>query len=93
MHEKCCREYTRICTKETSTLAGKLEHEEQLEEPEVGLGRFEKFEKLCKFVQNHVIQHEQSVSVKLLIEVSGLDKEDCRLRGKVKQKLLQKFKD
>ena len=50
MHEKCYREYTRICTKETSTLAGKLQHEEQLEEPEVGLERFEKFEKLCKFV-------------------------------------------
>ena len=30
MHKKCCREYTRICTKETSTLAGKLEHEVQL---------------------------------------------------------------
>ena len=46
MHKKCYREYTCICTKETSTLAGKLEHEEQLEEPEVGLGRFEKFEKI-----------------------------------------------
>ena len=70
-------QYTRICTKETSTLVGKLEHEEQLEEPGVSLGSFEKFEKLCKFV----------------IEVRGLDKEDCRLRGKVKQKLLHEFKD
>ena len=93
MQEKCYREYTRICTKETLTLAGKLEHEEQLEEPEVGLGSFEKFEKLFKFVRNHVIEHEQSISIKLLREVCGLDKEDCRLRGKVKQKLLQEFKD
>ena len=44
-------------------------------------------------MQNHVIEHEQSVSIKLLTEVYGLEKEDFRLRGKVKQKLLQEFKD
>jgi hypothetical protein len=33
------------------------------------------------------------VSIKLLTEVYVLDKEDCRLRGKVKQMLLREFND
>ena len=33
------------------------------------------------------------MSIKLLTEVYGLDKEDCRLRGKVKQMLLREFND
>ena len=37
------------------------------------------------------MEGEQSVSIKLLTEVYGLDKEDCRLCGKVKEKLLQRF--
>ena len=40
-----------------------------------------------------MIDGEQSVSIKLWTEVYGLDKEDCRLRGKVKQKLMQEFED
>ena len=39
------------------------------------------------------MEGEQSVSIKLLTEVYGLDKEDCHLRGKVKEKLLQRFGD
>ena len=40
-----------------------------------------------------VLEGEQSVSIKMLTEIYCLDKEDCHLRGKVKQKLLQHFDD
>ena len=40
-----------------------------------------------------MLEGGQSVSIKTLTEIYGLDKEDCHLRGKVKQKLLQHFND
>ena len=86
MHAKCYRDYTRICTKETSSLESGTIEEEQ--DSVAG-----KFDKLCEFVRDHIIEQEQSVSIKLLTEVYGLDKEDCRLRGKVKQKLLKECKN
>ena len=80
------RLHTRICTKETSSLeSGAIEEEQN---SVVG-----KFDKLCEFVRYHITEQEQSVSIKLLTEVYGLDKEDCRLRRKVKQKLLKEFKN
>eukprot|EP00794_Sanderia_malayensis_P013131 gene13131-14482_t len=86
MHEKCHRDYTRVCTNEKTQTSTATSNDND-EDSSVRLQR------LFEFVQHHVIEGEQSVSIKLLTEVYGLDKEDCRLRGKVKQKLVQEFKD
>ena len=51
------------------------------------------FQNLKNFVQEHIIDGDQSVSIKLLTELYGFDKEDSRLRIKVKQKLEQEFND
>eukprot|EP00794_Sanderia_malayensis_P004459 gene4459-5052_t len=86
MHEKCYRDYTRVCTKEKTQTSTATSNDND-EDSSVRL------QCLFEFVQHHVIEGEQSVSIKLLTEVYGLDKEYCRLRGKVKQKLVQEFKD
>ena len=49
------------------------------------------FESVWNFVQEHIINGNQSVSLKVLTEMYGFDKEDNRLRGKVKQRLLNTF--
>eukprot|EP00112_Aurelia_sp_Birch-Aquarium-sp1_P007111 Seg1776.3 transcript_id=Seg1776.3/GoldUCD/mRNA.D3Y31 product="hypothetical protein" protein_id=Seg1776.3/GoldUCD/D3Y31 len=50
-------------------------------------------EALHKFVQEHIIDGGQSVSIKLLTEIYGFNKEDSRLRNKVKQKIESRFGD
>lgn len=86
MHERCYRDYTRICTKETAQTSTAASNNDDDDSDS-------RFQRLCEFVEHHVIDGEQSVSIKLLTEVYGLDQEDCRLRGKVKQKLMQEFED
>ena len=44
-------------------------------------------------MQEHVIDGDQSVSMKLLTEVYGLNKEDTRVRSKVKKRLESEFGD
>ena len=46
---------------------------------------------VCNFVQEYIINGNQAVSLKVLTEMYGFDKEDNRLRGKVKQRLLNTF--
>ena len=50
-----------------------------------------KIDQLYEFIRSHVLEGEQSVSIKMLTEIFGLDKEDCHLQDKLKQKLLQHF--
>ena len=90
MHEKCYRDYTRICTKQNATPNKNSASTSGIDES----GDCKKrFENLCQFVRDRIVDGGQSVSIKLLTEVYGLDKEDCRLRGKVKQMLLREFND
>ena len=35
-----------------------------------------KYDKLCEFARDHITEQEQCVSIKLLTEVYGLDRED-----------------
>ena len=51
------------------------------------------FEAVCDFVRGHVIGRNQCVSMKILTEIYGFDKDDNRLRGKVKQRLEKEFRD
>ena len=91
MHEKCYKDYTRICSRQPVASTSKESNEN---EDSYGTGENgSKIDHLCEFVRTHILEGEQSVSIKLLTEVYGLDKEDCRLRGKVKEKLLQQFGD
>lgn len=83
MHEKCYRDYTRICTKQNATVASNCTSSNDENDDSK-----KRFEYLCQFVRYHIIGGEQSVSIKLLTEVYGLDEKDCRMRGKVKQMLL-----
>ena len=83
MHEKCYKDYTRVCSnpvsKETNT--------------ESTPDDCNNFEILRSFVQEHIIDGDQSLSIKLLTELYGFDKEDSRLRNKVKKKLEKEFGD
>jgi hypothetical protein len=90
MHEKCYRDYTSICTKENATPNKNSASTSSNDENDDCKKRFES---LCQFVRDRIVDGGQSVSIKLLTEVYGLDKEDCRLRGKVKQMLLREFND
>eukprot|EP00795_Rhopilema_esculentum_P007272 gene7272-12959_t len=54
---------------------------------------FGDFDTLREFVQEHVIDGDQSVSIKLLTEVYGLNKEDTRVRSKVKKSVSSFVKD
>ena len=89
IHPKCHKNYTRICTRESAASSSSQQSNED--------DKFEentsKIDRLSEFVRDHVLEGEQSVSIKMLTEIYGLHKEDCRLRGKVKQKLLQHFDD
>ena len=90
MHEKCYRDYTRICTKQIATPNINCASTSDIDKS----GDCKKrFENLRQFVRDRIVDRGQSVSIKLLTEVYGLDEEDCRLRGKVKQMLLREFND
>ncbi len=84
-HEKCYKDYTRICSKSTQKV---------INEDDVSTSvNFGDFDALKEFVQEHVINGDQSVSMKLLTDVYGLNKDDTRVRSKVKKKLENEFGD
>ena len=83
IHDKCYKDYTRVCSKPILKKASTDQTSKDLDN----------FQNLKNFVQEHIIDGDQSVSVKLLTELYGFDKEDSRLRNKVKQKLEQEFND
>eukprot|EP00794_Sanderia_malayensis_P000996 gene996-312_t len=86
MHPNCYKDYTRVCSRQVPTASQSLaegdsdNHEEKTD-----------YESVCNFVDKHIINGNQSVSLKVLTEMYGLNKEDNRLRGKVKQRLLKTF--
>ena len=89
MHEKCYRDYTRICSKQNTNSASNFTS--SYDENDDSKNRLEY---LLQFVRNRIIDGEQSLSIKLLLtEVYGLDEKDCRMRGKVKQMLVKHFGD
>ena len=51
------------------------------------------FKTVCSFIVDHVIGGHQSVSIKVLTEMYGFDKEDSRLHFKVKQRIENEFGD
>eukprot|EP00112_Aurelia_sp_Birch-Aquarium-sp1_P020544 Seg5318.1 transcript_id=Seg5318.1/GoldUCD/mRNA.D3Y31 product="hypothetical protein" protein_id=Seg5318.1/GoldUCD/D3Y31 len=83
-HEKCYKDYTRIGSKSTQTEVC----EESSSSVNVG-----DFDALREFVQEHVIDGDQSVSMMLLTEIYGLNKEVTRVRSKVKKRLEHEFGD
>ena len=91
MHPQCYKEYTRVCSKQ-STRANQPEVS-NVNEDETSTSQKTKtnFESVCAFVQQHVIDGNQSISLKVLTDIYGFDKEDSRLRAKVKKRLEQAF--
>ena len=77
MHEKCFRDYTRICSKQNTNSASNFTS--SYDENDDSKNRLEY---LCQFERNRIIDGEQSLSIKLLTEVYGLDEKDCRMRAK-----------
>ncbi|XP_065053916.1 uncharacterized protein LOC135682802 [Rhopilema esculentum] len=51
------------------------------------------FPSVCDFINAHVIAGNQFASLKVLTEIYGFNKDDCRLRGKVKERLQKEFGD
>ena len=86
MHPNCYKDYTRVCSRLVPT-ASKNVADDTLDDSE---GKTD-FESVSNFVQEHIINGNQSVSLKVMTEMYGFDKEDNRLRGKVKQRLLNTF--
>ena len=83
IHDKCYKDYTRVCSKPILKKESTNQTSKDLDN----------FQNLKNFVQEHIIDGDQSVSIKLSIELNGFDKEDWTLRNKVKQKLEQEFND
>ena len=89
VHPKCHKDYTRICTRESAASPSSQQSNEDDESEE----NTSKIDRFCEFVRSHVLGEEQPVSIRMLTEIYGLDKENCHLRGKVQQTLLQHFDD
>ena len=91
MHPQCYKEYTRVCSKQ-STRANQPEvSNDNEDETSTSQKTKTNFESVCAFVQQHVIDGNQSISLKVLTDIYGFDKEDSRLRAKVKKRLEQAF--
>ena len=56
-------------------------------------GTANNFKMVCSFIVDHVIGDHQSVYIKVLTEMYGFDKQDSRLRFKVKQRIENEFGD
>ena len=94
MHPNCYRDFTRICSKQSSGAAASNtstssydDNEATDDTPDTLKG----FESVCSFISNNVIRGNQSVSLKILTDMYGFNKEDSRLRFKVKQRIQTEF--
>lgn len=84
MHPKCYREYTRITTlKPTDTKSTAIIRDDN----NVPESSTTNFPSVCDFINDHVIAGKQFASLRVLTEIYGFDEDDCRLRGKVKERL------
>ena len=73
IHPKCHKDYTRICTRESAASSSSQQSNKDDEYEE----NISKIDLLCEFVRSHVLEGDQSVSIKMMLtEIYGLDKED-----------------
>ncbi len=90
MHPKCYKEYTRITTRKP---ANTLSADNIADDKNVPESSATNFPSVCDFINDHVIAGKQFVSLRVLTEIYGFDEDDCRLRGKVKERLQKEFGD
>ena len=90
MHLNCYKEYTRVCSKQSFGRVSSLSVDEDSENQ---TGTANNFKTVCSFILDHVIGGHQSVSIKILTEMYGFDKEDSRLCSKMKQRIENEFGD
>ncbi len=91
IHTKCYNKYTVICSKQSAALASTAVHDATDEVLEASEQPTTDFGSVCSYITNHVIGGNQSVSMKALTEMYGFNKEDSRLRSKVKKRLEAEF--
>lgn len=93
MHPKCYKDYTLICSKQsTSTTTDDVT--EIMEETDADeTQRRGDFDSVCSFVITYAINGCQPISLKALTEMYGFNKEDLRDRSKLKQRLEATFGD
>ena len=84
MHRKCYRDYTRVtsATRRAENCTEATSESVRTDET-----------KLFCFVERYVLSAKQSVSMKLLTDIYGLDGNDSRYRCKVKLRLESKYSD
>ena len=88
MHLNCYKECTRVCSKQSLGGVNSLSVDEGSENETRTANNFKT---VCSFIMDYVIGGHQSVSIKVLTEMYGFDKEDSRLRSKVKQRIENEF--
>eukprot|EP00794_Sanderia_malayensis_P010401 gene10401-11485_t len=91
MHPQCYKEYTRVGSKQTPSTDQPEVTNENDDQTTASQENVTDFKSVCTFVKQHVVDGNQSVSLKVLTDMYGLDKEDCKLCGKVKKRLEQEF--
>ena len=89
-HSNCYKEYTRVCNKQSLGGVSSLSVDEDIENETRTANNFKT---VSSFILDHVIGGHQSVSIKVLTEMYGFDKEDSRLRSKMKQRIENEFGD
>ena len=87
MHPKCYREYTRITPRKPTNT------DVVTDDNTVPDSSTTNFPSVCDFINDHVIAGNQFASLKVLTEIYGFNKDDCRLRSKVKERLQKEFGD
>ena len=87
MHLNCYKEYTGVCSKQSLGGVSSLSVDEDSENETRTANNFKT---VCSFMVDH---GHHSVSIKVLTEMHGFDKEDSRLRSKVKQRIENEFGD
>lgn len=83
IHDKCYSEYVRVCREENDCETAsnpKVENERNLEE-------------VMKFIYDEILGGNRACSMELLTEIYGLDPKDRKHRLRLKEKLVNKFKD
>ena len=91
MHPQCYKEYTRVCSKQSTTANLPDGSNDNEDETSTSQKTATDFESVSAFVEQHVINGSQSVSLKVLTDMYGFDREDSRLRAKIKKRLEQAF--
>ena len=91
MHPQCYKEYTRACSKHSASTDIPEVVNDNGNEATTAQQTVTDFESVCAFVEQHVINGSRSVSLKVLTDMYGFNREDSRLRAKVKKRLEREF--